>query len=139
MHEYGTTSQIVKVKLLEIEEQVEKLANELPNETIVLITADHGLIDVDPIELNNYPDFVDCLSKPFAGEGRFAQFYVKEGMQSIFEELFKVTDFCIPVCFFLVFHLLLLHKKTVIINIIHNFHYTNLAIKKNNKKVNDSV
>lgn len=89
MHEYGTTSQIVKVKLLEIEEQVEKLANELPNETIVLITADHGLIDVDPIELNNYPDFVDCLSKPFAGEGRFAQFYVKEGMQSIFEELFN--------------------------------------------------
>ena len=89
MHEYGTTSQIVKVKLLEIEEQVEKLANELPNETIVLITADHGLIDVEPIELSNYPDFEDCLTKPFAGEGRFAQFYVKEGMQSTFEELFN--------------------------------------------------
>ena len=89
MHEYGTTSQIVKVKLLEIEEQVEKLANELPNETIVLITADHGLIDVEPIELSNYPDFENCLTKPFAGEGRFAQFYVKEGMQSTFEELFN--------------------------------------------------
>ena len=89
MHEYGTTSQIVKVKLLEIEEQVEKLANELPNETIVLITADHGLIDVEPIELSNYPDFEDCLTKPFAGEGRFAQFYVKKGMQSTFEELFN--------------------------------------------------
>jgi hypothetical protein len=89
MHEYGTTSQIVKVKLLEIEEQVEKLANELPNETIVLITADHGLIDVEPIELSNYPDFEDCLTKPFAGEGRFAQFYVKEDKKEDFVSLFN--------------------------------------------------
>ncbi len=89
MHEYGTTSQIVKVKLLEIEEQVEKLANELPNETIILITADHGLIDVEPLELINYPDFNNCLAKPFAGEGRFAQFYVKNEMEDIFKELFN--------------------------------------------------
>lgn len=89
MHEYGTTSQIVKVKLLEIEELVNKLSEELPNETIVLITADHGLIDVEPLELVNYPDFMECLSKPFAGEGRFAQFYVKENKQEEFKELFN--------------------------------------------------
>lgn len=89
MHEYGTTSQIVKVKLLEIEELVNKLSEELPNETIVLITADHGLIDVEPLELVNYPDFMECLSKPFAGEGRFAQFYVKETKQEEFKELFN--------------------------------------------------
>ena len=89
MHEYGTTSQIVKVKLLEIEELVNKFAEEIPNETIVLITADHGLIDVEPLELVNYPDFMDCLIKPFAGEGRFAQFYVKEEKQEEFKELFN--------------------------------------------------
>ncbi|MBP3503833.1 MAG: alkaline phosphatase family protein [Bacilli bacterium] len=89
MHEYGTTSQIVKVKLLEIEELVNKFAEEIPNETIVLITADHGLIDVEPLELINYPDFMECLTKPFAGEGRFAQFYVKEEKQEEFKELFN--------------------------------------------------
>lgn len=89
MHEYGTTSQIVKVKLLEIEELVNKFAEEIPNETIVLITSDHGMIDVEPLELVNYPDFMECLSKPFAGEGRFAQFYVKEDKKEEFVELFN--------------------------------------------------
>lgn len=89
MHEFGTTSQIVKVKLLEIEELVNKFAEEIPNETIVLITSDHGLIDVEPLELVNYPDFMECLSKPFAGEGRFAQFYVKEDKKEEFKELFN--------------------------------------------------
>ena len=89
MHEYGTTSQIVKVKLLEIEELVNKFAEEIPNETIVLITADHGLIDVEPLELVNYPDFKSCLEKPFAGEGRFAQFYVKEDKVEEFKDLFN--------------------------------------------------
>lgn len=89
IHEYGTTSQIVKVKLLEIEELVNKFAEEIPNETIVLITADHGLIDVEPLELINYPDFMECLTKPFAGEGRFAQFYVKEDKEELFKELFN--------------------------------------------------
>lgn len=89
MHEYGTTSQIVKVKLLEIEELVNKFAEEIPNETIVLITSDHGMIDVEPLELSNYPDFTECLSKPFAGEGRFAQFYVKEEKQEAFKDLFN--------------------------------------------------
>lgn len=89
MHEYGTTSQIVKIKLLEIEELVNKFAEEIPNETIVLVTADHGLIDVEPLELVNYPDFIECLSKPFAGEGRFAQFYVKEDKEELFKELFN--------------------------------------------------
>lgn len=89
MHEYGTTSQIVKVKFLEIEEQVQALAEELPNETIVFITSDHGMIDVEPLELSNYPDFEECLTKPFAGEGRFAQFYVKESKKDLFVELFN--------------------------------------------------
>ena len=89
MHEYGTTSQIVKVKFLEIEEQVQALAEELPNETIVFITSDHGMIDVEPLELSNYPDFEECLTKPFAGEGRFAQFYVKENKKDLFVELFN--------------------------------------------------
>lgn len=89
MHEYGTTSQIVKVKLIEIENLVEKFANEIPNETIVLITSDHGMIDVEPLELCNYPDFTECLSKPFAGEGRFAQFYVNNDKEEMFKELFN--------------------------------------------------
>lgn len=89
IHEYGTTSQIVKVALMEIEHQVERLSEQLPNETIIFITADHGLIDVEPLELVNYPDFVDCLLKPFSGEGRFAQFYVKEEKKEEFKKLFN--------------------------------------------------
>ena len=89
IHEYGTTSPIVKINIMEIEQQVLRLSENLPNETIVFITADHGLIDVEPIELVNYPNFTECLSKPFAGEGRFAQFYVKQDKKEEFVSLFN--------------------------------------------------
>lgn len=89
MHEYGTTSQIVKVNLFDLEANILKLSEELPNDTIVFITADHGMIDVEPIEIKNYPDFKECLEKPFAGEGRCAQFYVKDGYAGKFESLFE--------------------------------------------------
>ncbi len=89
MHEYGTTSQVVKVNLLDMEEQINRLAENLPNETIIFITADHGMIDVEPIELNNYSELTSCLTKPFAGEGRCANFYVKEEKQEEFVNLFN--------------------------------------------------
>lgn len=89
MHEYGTTSQIVKVNLLDMEQQINRLADNLPNDTIVLITADHGMIDVEPIELNKYPEFIDCLTKPFSGEGRCANFYVKADQKETFINLFN--------------------------------------------------
>lgn len=89
MHEYGINSQVVKVNLFDIEANIEKLSNELPNDTIVFITADHGMIDVEAVELNRYPDLINCLSKPFAGEGRCAQFYVKDDMHDDFVNTFN--------------------------------------------------
>ncbi len=89
MHEYGTTSQVVKVNLLDMEEQINRLAENLPNETIIFITADHGMIDVEPIELNNYPNLTNCLTKPFSGEGRCANFYVREDQKANFVDLFN--------------------------------------------------
>ena len=89
MHEYGTTSQVTRTCLMDIENQILKLSENIPNDTIIFITADHGMIDVEPIELSKYPLFVECLKKPFSGEGRFAQFYVKNGMNETFEKYFK--------------------------------------------------
>ena len=89
IHEYGTTSSVTKVLLRDIEDKITKFNEELPDSTLVLILADHGLIDCEPIDLSQYPDFLNTLRKPWGGESRFTQFYVKKGKDDEFKELFK--------------------------------------------------
>ncbi len=89
IHEYGVNSSVTKVLLHQFEEKIEQLGSEIPDNTIIFVLADHGLIDVEPFELKNYPDFKDTLRKDFAGEGRCAQFYVKQNRKEEFKELFN--------------------------------------------------
>jgi len=49
-------------------------------DTLVLVTADHGFVDIDEhkvIELAEHPDLETCLSLPLCGEPRAAYAYVK--------------------------------------------------------------
>lgn len=89
MHEYGTTSQVVRTTLMDIENQITSLYENIPDDTVIFITADHGMINVEPIEVNENDEFIHLMSKPFAGEGRFAQFYVDEENQEQFRKLFN--------------------------------------------------
>lgn len=89
MHEYGTTSQVVRTYLMDMENQIERLSKNLPNDTVVFITADHGMIDVEPVEIDKNTTLMSYLKKDFSGEGRFAQFYVLDEYKSEFVNLFN--------------------------------------------------
>ena len=57
-------------------------------DTLVLVTADHGFIDIDEdrvIHLSEHPEWEDCLSLPLCGEPRAAYAYVRPQRVRAFE------------------------------------------------------
>ena len=89
MHEYGVTSPQAKAKIESINNNLEKLYNEL-NNTLIIVTADHGQIDIKGY-VNFYEDvelYAMLKCEPFL-DGRTPAFIVKDGKAKEFEKLFK--------------------------------------------------
>ena len=89
MHEFGVTSIEAKNKIKSINTEMEKLYNDL-DDTLIIITADHGQIDVEGYtefykdkELNN---MLKCT--PYL-DARTPAFIVKKGKEKEFETKFK--------------------------------------------------
>jgi hypothetical protein len=77
-HHYGTTS-MQTVKHLRALEQVVKHLMTTMKDTTVIVTGDHGLIDVDRkhmLHLDDHPKLAATLSMPFSGEARALYCYV---------------------------------------------------------------
>lgn len=89
MHEKGTRHPEVLAVIQAINQEVEAFAAGLPEDSLLLITADHGLVDADYKYLSLHPDITDCLLRPYAVEGRAASFFIKEGMHKQFEQAFR--------------------------------------------------
>jgi predicted AlkP superfamily pyrophosphatase or phosphodiesterase len=90
MHEFGPGSIEVKHQLDQIEEGVAKLYEHLDSDTIVLFTADHGQVDVCPIDLTKYTALWDTLAHEPSIESRATSFFVKPGLEPHFESLFRL-------------------------------------------------
>ena len=88
IHECGVCSTEVKEILRDINAKLEELATSL-NDTLLIISADHGAIDVKEEMLNDYPDVCACFKRPPALESRFKTFYIKDGKQEEFKRLFE--------------------------------------------------
>lgn len=88
MHNLGTGAPEVHEALLNMEEQVSKLAEEL-DDTLLIVTADHGHLDNRTVVLQDYPAIMDCLVRLPAFEPRVLNFFVKEGKEKTFEEEFN--------------------------------------------------
>lgn len=89
MHGLGTKSIIIKNIISKIEEEFEKCA-EVCDDTLFIITADHGLIDIDEIiYLNDFPDLLECLVRYPDIDSRCMNFVVKEGFESTFKMKFN--------------------------------------------------
>lgn len=89
MHEKGTRHPEVLAVIQAINEEAEALAASLPEDSLLLITADHGLVDADYLYLSDYPEIGITLKRPFSVEGRSASFFIKEGMHRQFERAFR--------------------------------------------------
>ena len=88
-HVYGVTSKEVSVVLNDLNEQFESLIKNIASDTIVIAIADHGLIDITEIPLNDYPQITNLLIRKPSLEPRAANFFVEAHNHSKFEQLFN--------------------------------------------------
>ena len=88
MHEFGVGSKESFDVLTNINKNLEELTKKL-DDTLIIITADHGQVNIKEIYLNDYPDIDACLKMPPSIEFRFVTFFIKDGMH---EEFVKSLD-----------------------------------------------
>lgn len=89
MHGHGVTSQEAHEQILHINREIEKLCNKLEN-SLIIVTADHGLCDSVNEYLEDYPTLFSMLKIPPSIEpSRALSLFVKEGMQKEFETEFN--------------------------------------------------
>ncbi len=89
MHKLGVNAPETIAEIQYIERELEAFYETLPRDTLLIVTADHGLIDAgEPVILNNYPSLCECLWMPPSVEARAAAFFVKPFRRAQFEAAF---------------------------------------------------
>ncbi len=90
-HQHGVHADEVKNFIQEMDSAFEKLNSQLAgSDTTILITADHGLIDVDNYYyVNEDEKLFDSMIMPAFPEPRFISFFVKKHKMKQFEEAFQ--------------------------------------------------
>lgn len=92
MHEYGTYSNEAKLVLQEIDKKLISYKNSLPSNTLLIITADHGHIPVNPIRLYLCEGLMNTLERKPQNDTRCAAFKIKDGMRQEFDKYFKLFE-----------------------------------------------
>ncbi len=88
MHDYGPYSLQAKKEILLRNDKVEKMCEEL-TDTVVIILADHGHVEVDNIYLKDYPDVYSLLERTTAIEQRAVSFKIFDDKHELFVERFN--------------------------------------------------
>ena len=90
LHKYGTSSEEAYSFIETAQEKISQLYTELPEDTLLIISADHGHKDIEKCySLLDYPEIQECLILPAYLESRVIAFWVKENMKKEFEERFN--------------------------------------------------
>lgn len=90
LHKYGTDSIEARAYIKETEKKIETMCKNLGEDTIVIISADHGHKNIEQAyTLLEYPEIQECLILPPSLESRAISFWVKENMKEQFKERFK--------------------------------------------------
>lgn len=88
MHHFGVTSKEAKGVMKDIERNLKHLCSKI-KDTLIVITADHGMIDTQNVTLNDYPDICDCFIRPPSLESRVVTFAIKDTHKVEFAKLFN--------------------------------------------------
>lgn len=89
LHMNGAYSNEGKNILKDIDDVLRKASQKISDDTLVIITADHGHIDVKPIYLANFTDLLSLLERVPSNEGRCAFFKVRKFRKRKFIKLFN--------------------------------------------------
>ena len=88
IHDYGTAHPQIRADIEYINGEVEGLCHGV-SDTLVIVTADHGLVDTTWVYLEDYPDVMECLAQKPSIESRALSFFIKPGMNDFFEDVFR--------------------------------------------------
>lgn len=111
IHQFGSSHKKTLSNFKKVDKEIRKLT-EGAKDTIFMITADHGLYDVEKsnrIEVPQLPEFREFLTMPLCGEGRLGFAYIKPSKRKKFERYcrkkldkylvaYKNTDFAREFC-----------------------------------------
>ena len=87
IHYEGVNSTLVQDCVIDLSNKINNLSAKV-KDTLFVISADHGAIDVQEKIINEHADLCATLSLPPAIEARFISFFIKEGCQNNFKKLF---------------------------------------------------
>ena len=79
-HSHGCNSEDWLRQLIRVDAMCERLRETLPDDVVLVVTGDHGMVDVPPSRMilaEDEPELMAGLSA-LAGEGRFRQLYVDD-------------------------------------------------------------
>ena len=88
IHAFGNGGPIPDINIKIIDREVRRLCSQL-KDSLVIVTADHGLTDVEYLHYRDYPELEDMLLRKPSMEGRAASIFLKEGTQERFRETFN--------------------------------------------------
>jgi len=88
LHKFGVGSKEANNVIKEINDKIEKLSNQLEN-TLLIVTADHGHKNVTPITLSGVPEIFELLETDISIEGRLCSFKIKPDLENKFSKRFN--------------------------------------------------
>jgi hypothetical protein len=88
LHEFGTTSKEVNEEIGSVNNALKRLFDLVDDDTLIVVTADHGHIDIESKPILQYEDVAFMLKEKPALEARCTAFYVKDEYKEAFPEAF---------------------------------------------------
>jgi len=91
-HEHGVTSQQARSALAATDAALAALRERLPADARIVVTADHGQIDVDPDDallIEDGSNVLETLRIPPTGDPRVLMCHVRDGRAADFERVFR--------------------------------------------------
>lgn len=89
LHDFGTESKEVNDEISQVNDAIKNLFDSVGDDTLIVLTADHGQIDIEPVTINKYTDLLSMLKEKPAIEARATAFYVKEEFMEDFPIVFN--------------------------------------------------
>lgn len=87
MHEHGCYSKKAKQVISTLEKKIEAMCKTL-EDTLLIVTADHGHIEGRNVVITDYPAIMECLVRLPSFEPRALNLFIKEEKRSQFEKEF---------------------------------------------------
>lgn len=88
MHKFGCNHEKTRSVLKTLEDKVKQMCEQL-EDTLLIITADHGHVDGRNVCITDYPEVARCLVRMPSIEPRALNLFVKDEMKNDFERAFN--------------------------------------------------